>query len=146
MKIAIGADHRGFELKNKIVTGLKKAGHTVIDVGAHEYDAADDFPQFGQGVAKEVQHNPNDTFGIVICGSGIGVCIAANRYKNVRCGLIFDKTQVEHAKKNDHINTIALPSDYITYGQAMEFIDIFLNTQEDPQEKYIRRKNQLDTD
>lgn len=144
MKIAIGADHRGFELKNKILSGLKEKGFDVIDVGAYEYDAQDDFPQFGQKVAAEIQKNPETTVGIVICGSGIGVNIAANRYKNVRCGLIFNKTQVEHARKNDHINAIAIPSDYFSYEQAMEFIDIFITTEIDQQEKYLRRKMQLD--
>lgn len=145
MKIAIGADHRGYELKNKIVAGLQQKGYDVVDVGAHEYDAQDDFPQFGQNVALEIQKSPEDTVGVVICGSGIGVSIAANRFKNVRCGLIFDKTQVEHARKNDHINAISIPSDYVSYEQAMEYIDIFLNTEIDPQEKYLRRKKQLDS-
>lgn len=145
MKFFIGADHRGFELKNKIVSYLQDKGISVEDMGAHEYDADDDFPIFGKAVGKAVQDNPENHFGIVICGSGIGVSIAANRYTGVRCGLIFDLTQVEHGRKNDHINVIALPSDYLSFEQVTEIIDLFLRTSIDPKDKYLRRGKQLDT-
>lgn len=144
MHIYIGADHRGFELKNKVLAYLQSKNIPVTDMGAHEYDANDDFPLFGKAVGKAVQQNPESGFGIVICGSGIGVSIAANRYSGVRCGLIFDLTQVEHGRKNDHINVIALPSDYLSFEQVQKIIDTFLQTEIDPKDKYLRRGKQLD--
>ena len=79
MKVAIGADHGGYELKSEMVNLLKSLGHEVIDKGAHNYDAEDDFPDFAAPVAKAVQTKEVDR-GIVICGSGVGAAITANKF------------------------------------------------------------------
>lgn len=144
MKVFIGADHNGFELKNQLVAYLKSKDIEVGDMGAYEHDPLDDFPVFAKRVAAEVQKNHEEDRGIVLCGSGIGVAIAANRFKHIRCALGFDKTQVQHGRANDHINMLALPSDYLSLEQAQEFIDLFLETPIKPEEKYFRRSTQLD--
>lgn len=144
MTIFIGADHRGFELKNKLVEYLQQKNIRVEDMGNYEYDAEDDNPDFAQKVAEAVLQNPESFRGIVICGSGVGVTIAANRFKGIRCVLGFDKQQVQHSRENDHTNVLALPSEYLTEDQAKEFINTFLATEPVMKDKYLRRAKKLD--
>jgi len=144
MTIFIGADHRGFELKNKIIEYLQEKNIRVEDMGNMEYDPADDYPDPAQKVAQAVLQNPQDFLGIVICGSGVGVSIAANRYRGVRAGLGFDLDQVKHMRKNDQVNVLSLPSDYVDLDKAKQFIDIFLATDPATDEKYLRRSKKLD--
>ena len=144
MNIFIGADHRGFELKNQLIDYLQQQNVRVQDMGAYEYDAQDDFPQFSQKVSRAVQQSPEENLGIVICGSAVGVSIAANRYKGVYCGLGFNPDQVKSARQHDHINVLALPSDYVDISTAKELVDIFLSTSTLHEEKYTRRLRQIE--
>lgn len=146
MKVFIGADHNGFELKNQLVAYLKSKNIDVEDMGAYELDPLDDFPVFAKRVATQVQKNYKDDRGIVLCGSGIGVAVAANRFKHIRCALGFDPTQIQHGRENDHINMLALPSDYVSLEQAQQYVDLFLETPIKPEEKYFRRSTQIDQD
>lgn len=143
MHVIIGADHRGFALKNELKMRLQSAGHIVRDVGADQYDALDDFPVFAQSVALEVSNNP-ESMGVVICGSGIGVSIAANRTAGIRCGLLFSADQAKSGKQHDHLNVAALPADYIDADQAYQIIEACISTPSDNSEKYLRRLNQID--
>lgn len=144
MTIFIGADHRGFELKNKLIEFIQEKNIRVEDLGAFENNPEDDYPDFAQKVAQAVLQNPHEFLGIVICGSGVGVCIAANRYKGIRCGVGFSENQVKHIRENDHINILALPSDEIDFEKAKTFIDIFLSVKPAQNEKYLRRIQKLD--
>ncbi len=144
MTIFIGADHRGFELKNSIIEYLQEKNIRIEDLGNYENDKNDDYPDYAQKVAQAVQQNLNDFLGIVICGSGIGVCIAANRYKKILCGLGFDEQQVKHSRENDHINILALASDSINLEKAEKLVDTFINTAPVQNEKYLRRINKID--
>lgn len=148
MKIAIGADHRGFELKNKLIIWLTKKGLAVADCGNNLYDPEDDYPDFVKKVISQMTHDErrktDDSLGIVICGSGVGVAIAANRYKGIYCGLGFNSDQVAHARINDHINVLALPADYSTEKQAREMVMAFLTEKPLMKEKYLRRVKKLD--
>lgn len=144
MSLFIAADHRGFELKNKLIEYLQEQNTRVEDIGNYEYDPLDDYPDFAQRLAQAVLQKP-DSMGIVICGSGVGVCIATNRFKGIRCALSFKKEQVEHGRQNDHINVLAIPSDYIDIETAKELVDVFLKTQPILEEKYERRIKKLDT-
>lgn len=144
MTIFIGADHRGFELKNKLIEYIQEKNIRVEDLGAYEYNAQDDYPDFAQKVAQALLQNPKEFLGVTICGSGNGVAMAANRHKGVYCGLGFNEDQVKHMRENDHINMLALPSDYIDFEKAKRFVDIFLSTKPILQEKYLRRLKKLD--
>ncbi len=144
MTIFIGADHRGFELKNKLVEYIQEKNIRVEDLGAYEYNPEDDNPDFAQKVAQAVLQNPHEFLGIVICGSGVGVCIAANRFKGVRCGLGFNERQVKHARENDHVNVLALASDFFDFETAKNFVDIFLSSKPKQEEKYLRRLKKMD--
>ncbi len=144
MTIFIGADHRGFELKNKVIEYLQEKNIRVQDLGNYEYDPEDDNPDYAQKVAEAVLQNPEDFLGIVICGSGVGVSIAANRFKGIRCALGFNEEQITHARQNDHINALALPSEYVDFETTKKFIDTFITTQPALKKKYIRRAKKMD--
>ncbi len=143
MTVFIGADHRGFELKNKLIEYLQEKNIRVEDLGNYEQDPLDDYPDFGFKVAQAVLQNPVEFVGVLICGGG-GIEMAANRMKGIRCALGFDLTQVQHLRENDHINILALPSDYISFDSAAQFVDTFLNTPLKKDEKYLRRVTKLD--
>lgn len=144
MIIFIGADHRGFELKNKIIDYLQEQNLRVQDMGNHEYEPLDDFPVYAQKVAQAVLQNPDEHLGIVICGSAVGVSIVANRFPDIRCGLGFNENQVASARQHDHINVLALPSDYVDEDKAKELINLFLSTSVMNEEKYLRRLRQIE--
>jgi len=144
MTIYFGADHRGFELKNQLVAWLKSQNHTVTDCGNTVADPLDDFPDFSQPVAKKIQQE-KESLGILICGSGVGVSIAANRYKGVYCGTGFNEAHVKHIRENDHINILALPSDLVDFEQAKKMVTVFLTAQPIHQEKYTRRLKKIDS-
>ncbi|MGB9883360.1 MAG: RpiB/LacA/LacB family sugar-phosphate isomerase [Microgenomates group bacterium] len=144
MTIFIGADHRGFNLKNQIIEYLHEKDIRIEDLGAYEYDPNDDYPDFAKKVAQAVLQNPENHLGIVICGSGVGVAIAANRFKGIRAALGFDENQIVHARENDHINVLALPADYLDLEKAKVIVDKFLETHYKLEEKYLRRLKKLD--
>ncbi|QQG44317.1 MAG: RpiB/LacA/LacB family sugar-phosphate isomerase [Candidatus Roizmanbacteria bacterium] len=144
MTIFIGTDHRGFELKNKLLDYLQDKNIRVEDMGNYEYDAEDDNPDYAKKVAQAVLQNPSEFLGIVICGSGIGVSMAANRFKGIRCALGFDISQVKHGRENDHINVLAIPAEYTDFETATQMIDTFIQTPIIKKEKYLRRSRKLD--
>lgn len=144
MTIFIGADHGGFELKNILIDYLHDKNIRVEDMGAYEHNPLDDFPDFAQKVAQAVLQNPDQYLGIIICRSGVGVCIAANRYKGIYCAHGFDETEVKMAREHDFANVLALGADYITEDQAKKFVDIFISTDKSNGEKYKRRLKKID--
>ncbi len=149
MTIFIVADHRGFELKNIIIDYLQSKDIRIIDLGAFDFDPNDDYPDYAQKLAQTITQNPADSLGIAICGSGVGMTIALNRFKNIRCGLGFNKDQVKHIKENDHINVLALPADFLKngesgYQEAKDLVDIFLQTNPKKEDRYLRRIKKID--
>lgn len=144
MTIFIGADHRGFELKNKLMEYLQEKNIRIEDMGAYEYDALDDNPDFARKVSRAVLQNPKKFLGIVICGSGAGVSIAANRFKGIYCGIGFDVEQVKHIRMNDHVNVLALPADNVDIETAKIMVDVFIETEPKHEEKYLRRLTKMD--
>ena len=144
MTIFIAADHRGFELKNKLIEYIQDKNIRIEDLGAFEHNPEDDYPDFGQKVAQAILQNPNEFVGIGICGSANGIAVSANRYKGIYCGLALIEDQVKHMRENDHINMLALPADYLDFEKAKRLVDIFLNTKPFLQEKYLRRLQKMD--
>ncbi len=144
MRIFIGADHRGFELKDKIIDYLHEKNIRIEDLGSYEYQKDDDYPDFAKKVVEAVLQEPDKRLGIVICGSGVGTSIVANRYKKIRCGIALNKDQVAHAREKDHINILSLAADYLNIEQAIELIDTFIDTGLTSDGKYIRRIKKLD--
>ena len=143
--IYLGADHRGYNLKEKIKDWLLDWGYEYEDCGAFELNDWDDYPDFTSVVGRQIAHNHNseEKMGIVICGSGIGVDIVANKFKGIRCGLAINSDQIKSAREDDDINVLAIASDYIKENQAKEIIKVFLETKFSSQDKYIRRINKI---
>lgn len=150
MKIYIAADHRGFNLKEKLKLWLTQKGHDVIDCGNDHLDPQDDYVDFGLAIARKLaedithSHKPEPALGIGICGSGVGMTIAANRIKGIRAALSTSPDHIKHARENDHVNILALPAEYIDASVARDIVTAFLTTSSRRIPKYIRRSQKLD--
>lgn len=144
MTIFIGADHRGYELKNQVIEYLQEKNIRVEDMGNLEKDPHDDYVDFAKKVAEAVLQNPSEFIGIVICASGVGVDITANRYKGIRSGLGFDIQQVKFMREDDQTNILALPAEFIDFEKTKDLIDTFITTQPKTEEKYQRRIRKID--
>lgn len=134
--IYLGADHRGYDLKAKIAKWLSGRGYEFEDMGAYEYNHDDDYVDYAIKVAEAVAHSGR---GVVICGSGVGVEIAANKVARVRCGLGFAEDQVHAARKDDNINVLAIACDNTDEEHALKLIEKFLETSFAESDRYLRR-------
>jgi ribose 5-phosphate isomerase B len=141
MKIGIAADHRGFKLKQKVTKYLKKKGYDVIDYSP-TFVPLDDYPDHGILLGEKVIASEVD-YGIAICSNGIGMSIACNKVKGIRCGKVDNVKEVVHAKREDNINVIAISTDKFFF-EIKDIIDAFLNTQFSTVERYSRRIKKLD--
>ncbi len=139
MKIYIGADHRGFELKKALKEYLKGKGFKVDDAGSASYDEADDYPDFAVKVASEVSKNPEEDRGILLCGSGMGMDVVANKVKGVRATVAYSRESAEHARARDNVNVITLASDVLSEKEAQEIAMTFLKTEFGRAERDLRR-------
>lgn len=141
--IYLGADHRGFELKGRIMKWLAGRGLAFADLGAFAYDHDDDYFDFAFLVAEKIQQDPRNNHGIIICGSGVGVDIVANRFDKVRCGLGFSDDQVHAARKDDDINVLAIPADSCSEELALKLVEKFFETTFVESDRYLRRLEKL---
>lgn len=126
MKIAIGSDHAGFEYKSKIIQYLTDKGIEVQDFGTFSTESVD-FPDFAHPTASAVEKGEVD-FGILICGSGQGVNMTANKHQGVRSALCWNTDVARLSREHNDANIIALPARFVAYEYAIEMIEIFLNT------------------
>ncbi|MDN3708567.1 ribose 5-phosphate isomerase B [Myroides ceti] len=126
MKIAIGNDHAGPEYKKAIVEMLQKKGYEVVNYGTDSFDSVD-YPDFGHQVAQDVEDKKVD-FGIVICGSGNGIAMTANKHQGVRCALCWTTEIASLARQHNDANIIAIPARYTAVVQAVEMVETFLKT------------------
>jgi len=127
MKIAIGGDHGGFELKKTVIEYLEAEGFEVEDFGTYEKNSCD-YPDFAYPVAQAVAEHKYDR-GIVICGTGIGVSIVANKVKGVRCGLVHDCFSAKATRQHNDTNVLAMGERVIGKGLALEIVRIWLETE-----------------
>ena len=126
MKISIGNDHAGPAYKKAIVTYLEEKGYTVFNHGTDSFESVD-YPDFGHAVAYDVQSKKSD-LGIVICGSGNGIAMTANKHQDVRAALCWTKEIAGLARQHNDANIISIPARYTSIEQAVEMVDTFLNT------------------
>ena len=127
MKIAIGCDHAGFPYKDGLVAMLQSQGHMVLDFGTHSFDSVD-YPDFAHPVAEAVESGQADR-GVLLCGSGNGVAIAANKHQQIRCALCWTEELAALARQHNDANVIALPARYVPEILAQAMVRIFLNTE-----------------
>lgn len=141
--LGIASDHGGFELKVQLIELLKTTGYKIIDFGAYQFNADDDYPDFVIPMAKAVAKGEVSR-GIAICGSGVGACIAANKVKGVRSALIMDSFSAHQGVEDDDMNVMCLGGNIIGQALAWELIQIFLNAKFKNEERFIRRLKKVD--
>lgn len=134
--IIIGADHRGFNLKEKLKVLLSKK-YNVIDVGTNS-EAPADYPDIAEALAKAIQGGAGNK-GIIICGSGVGACVAANKFRGIRAGICHDAFSAHQGVEDDDMNVICLGGGIVGESLAVEVINTFLNAKFKPEERYVRR-------
>ena len=142
MKLAIASDHGAFELKSQIIAYLRSKGHDVTDLGTDSTDSVD-YPVFGKKCAEHVVSGQAER-GIVLCGTGIGISIAANKIKGARCALVNNETLATLAYNHNKANLIAMGGRTTKYEDAVRYIDIWLNEPFDGGERHCRRIQMID--
>lgn len=145
MKIYIGTDHAGFELKQKLVPFLQSLGHEAVDFGAHEYNENDDYPDFIAPVAKEVSADPA-THGIILGGSGQGEAIVANKFPYVRAAVYYGGTLdiVRLSREHNDANILSLGARFLTEEEAKSAVELWLNTSFSGEERHARRIEKIE--
>ena len=126
MKISLACDHGGYLLKEEVKKHLESLGHEVVDCGCNSLDSCD-YPDFAHKAAELVSTNQVER-GIVVCTSGEGVCICANKHYNVRCGLLYNAEVAELTRRHNNVNMISIGAKYTTKEDALRYIDLFLET------------------
>ncbi len=143
MLIYIGADHRGFNLKERVKNFLRERGYEYFDVGNAKYDEDDDYPDFAAEVAKKISAEPDRDRGILICGSGVGMDIVANKFRGVRSAVALSVDQVFDARHDDDANALSLAADFLTEEDALKTVRIFLETPFAGEERFKRRVEKI---
>jgi len=138
MKIYLGADHAGFKLKNKIKNYLNAGRYTFEDLGNEVEDPNDDYPDFAKKVAETVSKDPSAK-GILVCGSGVGVCIAANKIKGIRSINAYNPDIAQKSREHNDTNILCLGQNYIDIENAKGIIDIWLKTDFSDEERHKKR-------
>ena len=139
-QVFIGSDHRGFNLKNKIVENLREDRWNIVDV-SDKYDPNDDYPDVAIGLGEKVM--ANNGLGVLVCGSGAGVCVGANKVKGVRAALAFNSRQARKMKEDDDINIVCLSADFVSDEDNLEIAKEFLRAIFMTEERFIRRVNKI---
>lgn len=135
----IAADHRGFAMKASIAKYLRDSGYEVADLGPDTLIPDDDYPDYASKVAEKISSNPEGSRGIVICGSGVGVDIVANKYPRVRCSLVMTPDQAFLSRNDDDANMIALSSDLLDDITAKTILATWLQTSFSGEDRHQRR-------
>lgn len=142
MKISIACDHGGLELKEAVIDFLKKEGYEVIDFGTYTKDSCD-YPIYGKKAALAVANKEVDK-GIVICSTGIGMSIVANKVKGIRCALVTDTNSARLTREHNNTNMLALGQKNVSKELALEIVKIWLETPFSNEERHIRRINMIE--
>lgn len=145
MKIYLGADHNGFEFKRQLLGFLERSGYQVVDDGDQSLKPADDYPQFASRVVTSLLADPDrDSRGILICGSGQGMCIAANRFHGIRASLCWNLEEARAARNDDDSNVLCLSSRYLSMADTKPIVSTWLSTPFAGAARFARRIKELD--
>ncbi len=144
MRIYLGADHRGFELKEGVKNWLIDNGYEVEDVGCYEFDPDNDYIDFALKVAEAIEGDGTEDRGILLCGSGHGVDIVANRFPHVRAIIGYNDEVTVQGREHEDANVLVLPSDWTTNDEACERTRMFLETAAKQTVNYGRRRTRLE--
>jgi RpiB/LacA/LacB family sugar-phosphate isomerase len=138
MKIVIGTDHAGFALKQSLAVFVRKLGHEVIDVGAHELDPVDDYVDYAMALCKCVREGQAER-GILLCGSGVGATVAANRVPGILACVCHDSYSARQGVEHDAMNVLVLGGRVIGSALAEDLVSNFLNARFTNEERHVRR-------
>ena len=138
MKIAVGADHGGYPLNERVIEELKLHNHEVIDFGTHDGSKPDDYPDYAKKVAEAVQHGTAE-IGILVCGSGVGAAVAANKVRGVRAALCGDTYSGHQCREHDDCNVLCLGARVTGVELALEIVRAFIGASFTGEERHRRR-------
>ena len=141
--IYLSSDHGGFDLRTVIVSQLQKIGAKFMDLGPTVYNAEDDYPDYAAKVSEKVSANPEDDLGILICRSGQGMSIVANKFSQVRAAVVWNNEQAKMSRLDDMVNVLCLPSDYINQEIAQTIVKTWLDTNYSQEPRHIRRVQKI---
>lgn len=142
MKVYIGADHRGYELKEKVSHWLKNNSYEVVDLGADQIIPSDDYTIYAENVARRTNVE-SQARGILLCGSGHGVDIVANRFRGNRSIVGFNKQVVVQGREHENANILSLPAEWLDESEAVEIVKLFLETEFSGKQRYVRRNQAM---
>jgi len=138
MNVALGSDHAGFPLKASVAAVVQSAGHSVLDLGASSVQPDDDYPVYSERVAKAVQTGKANR-GIILCGSGVGASVAANKVRGIRAALCHDTFSARQGVEDDDMNVLCIGARVVGPSLAAELVTAFLNAQFSGAERHRRR-------
>jgi ribose 5-phosphate isomerase B len=138
MRVAVGADHAGVPLNERVIAELGRLGHEVVDVGTHDASRPDDYPDYAVKVADKVLHDRCER-GILVCGSGVGVTVAANKVVGIRAGMCHDTYSAHQGVEHDNINVLCLGARIIGVELALELVRAFMAANFTGEERHRRR-------
>ena len=141
MRVVLGGDHRGYRLKDLLIAHLTRAGHTAIDVGTNSPESVD-YPDISQAVCEAVLDGQADR-GVIVCGSGVGACVAANKIAGIRAAITHDTYSAHQGVEHDDMNVICLGSHVIGEDVAIEVVEAFIHAEFHTEERYVRRLNKV---
>ena len=142
MKIAVGSDHAGFALKQEVALHLSRIGHAIVDLGAYNTEPSD-YPDFAAAVGKVLMADRSER-GILICGSGVGVCVAANKMPGIRAGICHDTYSAHQGVEHDDMNVLVMGSRIVGSALALDIVEAFLGAQfQSSEERFVRRLTKL---
>lgn len=142
MQLAVAADHAGFEMKRTLVAWLEEEGHQVVNLGPPRPDPVDDYPDVAVSLCREIQEGRVQR-GILICGSGIGASVAANKMKGIRAGVAHDVYSAHQGVEHDDVNVLCLGARIIGIEVAYELVRAFLAARFSGEERHVRRLNKV---
>lgn len=138
MRIAIGADHAGVPLNERVIAELRMLGHEVVDKGTHDASKPDDYPDYADAVASEVASG-NCARGILVCGSGVGVSVAANKVRGIRAALCHDTYSAHQGVEHDDMNVLCLGARVIGPELMLDLVRAFVGARFSGEERHVRR-------
>ena len=138
MRIAIGADHAGYPLNERVIEELRNAGHELIDFGTHDGSVPDDYPDYARKVGESIQSGSTE-IGILICGSGVGAAVAANKLRGIRAALCGDTYSGHQSREHDDCNVLCVGARVTGVELALEIVRAFVNARFTGEERHKRR-------
>ena len=141
MKVAVACDHAGYELKEKVTAHLREKGFEVLDLGTDSAEPVD-YPIYGKACGEAVASGDAER-GIVVCGSGIGISIAANKVKGIRCALCTSVELAKMSRLHNNANILAMGGRIVDHDLALEMVDVWFETEASEEERHVRRVDML---